>query len=125
MSPLRAVSISLVLALAAACESPTGITDGIVRVTHESGNLVIRNASAEFLGYAVIPQSTSFEIDWGPCAGLGCPTIPPYGSVTRPDSTIYSPTVSSPNLFVYWWRAEPNSAAPIAPDAIHRLVVPL
>jgi hypothetical protein len=123
--PMRTVWLALCLALPAACESPTAVTDGVVRVTHESGAVVIRNATAVPLGYMVVEGMMSGIIDWVPCTGPTCRTIAAHGAVTVPDSAIYGFTTSAREVVVYWWRAEVDSTARVATEAIHSLVVTL
>lgn len=123
---MRSASAALLLLLAAACSSPTSVSDGDLSVLRHPGNLELRNASSMPLSYFVVERETAAAVlDWRPCTGPRCPTIDPYAAVSVPDSAILGFTASAREAIVFWWRAVADSTTLVPAGSIHSVITPL
>ena len=122
---MRRPLLLVLLTAAAACASPTGVTDGALQVTRGAAQLQLRNLSASPLSYVVVERGTLALFDWIPCAGPSCPTVGPRATVFVPYSAICGYTANAREAVVYWWRAVADSTVLVPADWVHSLVTPL
>ncbi len=122
---MRTLPVALLLTLAAACGVTTGVSDGALTAWHASGQLGLRNHAATPLGYFAAGRASLAIVDWIPCTGPHCRTIPARGELIVPDSGICLVVPGETEVVVYWWPAESDSAARVPMSSIRSLIVPL
>ncbi len=110
------------LVATAACSDPLSVTDGVLRVNPQPPGLNIMNASAQPVHLFIADRNTLALLDWAPCAGPSCPSLPGGASVLRPCSEIVGCTADSREAVVYWWRSVPDGAGAFRPDSIRQLI---
>ncbi|SRR5258706_10638556 len=107
-------AIFALVALAVACNSPTGP----VQITSRNGALQLTNATDGPVFYTIIESETAARVDWAPCVNPSvCPYIAPHQQRAIPYAEITGYHPGAREAIVYWWHLEAPADA-YQPDSI-------
>lgn len=107
------------------CGEATGVSEGALTVIPGKEALALLNGSAPALHYFIVERETATLIDWQPCTGDACPSVPPRRSVTVPKEQIIGYTEEAREAIVYWWPSVPLERLRTEVGLIRSIVVRL
>lgn len=116
------LALAIGIALIAACGDPSGVSDGVITATRESGGVRLRNSASFAVHYIVVERESAALINFAVCHGPRCPQIPPRASRLIQEFEIAGYAPEAREAIVYWWRAtegRPES------DGLRHIIVPL
>lgn len=126
MTRLAPLTYLGLLALLAACVSPTGlVSDGTLEVLPRAADVQLHNLSGRAVFYFIAERETLALIAWRPCATAECPSVAPHARLAVPHERIVCFEPGAREAVVFWWRAVPTGTGTFAADSISSLIVRL
>lgn len=113
------------LFLAAACASPTSVSDGVFTVRREAGALMLVNGASSAVFYFAVERESAAAIDWFPCVEDPCHSVAAQSSRSVPDAEIVGFEPGEAAAIVYYWRAVPDGEGGMTAGEVQRFTIAL